>query len=57
MALNNLGAMYMSGKGVEKSFSKAMHYFKRAANLNNPEAQVNIGTLYYRTCVCACVRE
>jgi hypothetical protein len=31
---------------VEKNFTKALTYFKRAAALKNPEATVNLGHIY-----------
>jgi len=46
MGLNNLGAMYLEGRGVERSYSKAMELFTRAASKNHAEAQVNLGTMY-----------
>jgi uncharacterized protein len=57
MALTNLGAMYMSGRGVTESHEQALGYFKRAANHNNPEAQVNLGSMYYRMLMMSNERE
>jgi TPR repeat protein len=47
VALNALGTMYTRGAaGLPVDHVKAMEYFKRAANLKYPDAQVNMGLIY-----------
>ena len=45
-ALNNLGIMYFTGKGVVKDESKAVVYFLRAAQLGDANAQHNLGLIH-----------
>lgn len=42
VGLNNLGSLYYSGIGVERSPAKAHVLFEKAANLGNAEAAVNL---------------
>ena len=44
-ALNKLGNMYEEGKGVERDHSKAIEFYKKAAELGNSEAQCNYGVM------------
>ncbi|KAG0223362.1 ERAD-associated protein [Mortierella sp. GBA43] len=47
VALNALGTMYTLGAaGLPIDNVKAMEYFKRAASLKYPDAQVNMGLIY-----------
>jgi hypothetical protein len=41
-----LGWMYHTGKGVEKDFSKARQWYRKAADQNNVIAQNNLGVFY-----------
>lgn len=41
-----LGLMYDSGRGVEKSEYEAMHWYRLAANSGNTNAQNNLAYLY-----------
>jgi TPR repeat protein len=38
--------MYFNGRGVEQNFKKAFDYYQKAAELDNPTAQYNLGCLY-----------
>ncbi len=42
----NLGMRYTYGYGVNKDYSKAFRWFKKAADQNYPEAQYHIGVMY-----------
>jgi TPR repeat protein len=42
----NLGAMYVSGRGVDPSDDDAAHWFLQAAENGNPAAQFEVGNLY-----------
>ncbi|KAG0006288.1 ERAD-associated protein [Modicella reniformis] len=47
VALNALGTMYMKGAaGLPVDNARAMEYFKKAAELKYPDAQVNMGLIY-----------
>ncbi|KAK8896208.1 hypothetical protein M9Y10_014103 [Tritrichomonas musculus] len=46
-ALYNLAIMHMKGEGVEKDEVKAREYFEKAAQLNNKDALLNLGLMYY----------
>jgi TPR repeat protein len=48
VAQNNLGAMYLRGKGVEIDFYKAKKLFKAAAESNLPGAMFNLGIINLR---------
>lgn len=43
-AMNALGQMYASGRGIEKDVKLATEYFRKAAELGNAEAQQNLGS-------------
>lgn len=45
-AQNKLALIYLSGKGVEVDNSKALQWFRKAADQNYPEAQYNLGSCY-----------
>jgi TPR repeat protein len=46
-AMNNLGLMYQSAKGMSQAdFSTAAKWFTRSAELGNPSAMNNLGSLY-----------
>ncbi|MEP4192043.1 MAG: hypothetical protein ABJN51_13235, partial [Sneathiella sp.] len=44
----NLGHLYRRGLGVEKNFSKALSWYKRAADMGFDRAQANVGTMYLK---------
>jgi TPR repeat protein len=46
MAENNLGLMYLSGKGVEQDYSKAFDLFQSSANQGYDWGMNNLGGLY-----------
>ncbi len=46
VALNNLGSLYFSGVGTDRDVEKASSLFKRAADLGNSEAAVNLAFIY-----------
>lgn len=46
-AMNNLGAMYYNGKGVEQSYELALKYYHMAAEHGSRQAQENLGYCYY----------
>jgi len=46
MAVNNLGAMYVDGYGVEQDYAKAMDYYQQAVDLGEEFAYAGIGELY-----------
>lgn len=46
-AMFNLGLLYSLGDGVEIDQNKAMYFFEMASNQSYPEAQVNLGIIYY----------
>jgi TPR repeat protein len=43
---NFLAMMYVSGDGVPKDFSKAMHWFSKSAEQGNAEGQYNLAVIY-----------
>lgn len=47
-AQHNLGAMYLSGQGVEKDLKQAMYWFVLAARRGIVLAQHNVGVFYLR---------
>jgi TPR repeat protein len=47
VALNTLGVMYYDGDGVEKDYTEAVSYFRKAEALGNADAQQNLGQVYY----------
>ena len=42
-AMNNLGGLYSSGRGVKLDKKKAVRYFRMAADRGQPRAQHNWG--------------
>ncbi|MFT6558255.1 hypothetical protein [Sneathiella sp.] len=45
-AMRNIGHLFRRGLGVEKDFSLALKWYKRAANMGFDRAQANVGTMY-----------
>ncbi|MBN2731507.1 MAG: sel1 repeat family protein, partial [Balneolaceae bacterium] len=45
-AMNNLGFLYYTGKGVERDYSRAVAFWKKAVALNNKHATSNLGVAY-----------
>jgi TPR repeat protein len=45
-AINNIGWLYLVGKGVRMDAERAAHYFKRACDLGNAEAMCNLAYCY-----------
>ena len=43
-----LGIIYYYGKGVEKNYSKAIEYFRKAAELGDPCSMTNLGVIYFK---------
>ena len=41
-----LGLMYVNGKGVDKNFKEAFHWFEIAAHKKDPDGQYNLAKLY-----------
>lgn len=47
-AINKLGNFFFSGFGVEKiDIPLAIRYYERAADLNDPDALINLGFLLF----------
>jgi TPR repeat protein len=46
-AQNNLGVMYMLGKGVPKDDAMAVTWYRKAANQGNPDGQWSLGLMYF----------
>jgi uncharacterized protein len=46
-AMNNLGAAYESGLGVERDFKEAARWYRAAAERGDALAQANLGQLYF----------
>ncbi len=44
--MNKLGDIYHSGFGVPKNQKEALKYYKMAADLNDAEALLNLGSIY-----------
>lgn len=44
-AMNNLGALYDQGKGVEPDIGRAFHWFAASANAGNPSGMNNYGRM------------
>lgn len=42
----NLGVMYANGYGVEQSWDKARHWYRKAAKQNHAKAEQNLGVIY-----------
>lgn len=47
LAQSSLGRAYLTGKGVEKDFTQAAFWFRKAAEQEEPQAQYNLGLMYY----------
>src|ERR1700685_507360 len=47
-AMNRLGIMYASGRGVDKNYGRALIWFRRSALLGYAKAMANLGTMYQR---------
>ena len=47
MSQLNLGTRYFAGEGVEKSISKAVYWFRKAAEQNDEKAQFLLARFYY----------
>ena len=45
-AINTLGTMYYYGTGVQRDLNKALHYWRKSAELGNQEARVFLGAGY-----------
>lgn len=46
-AMNGLGVLYEEGRaGLEQDHEKAFYWIKKSSDLNNPEAQYNLGLAY-----------
>ncbi len=45
-ACNQVGLLYLNGKGVSQSFETARSYFDHACRLNNQDGCTNLGNLY-----------
>jgi TPR repeat protein len=39
--------MYVRGEGVSRDYSQALKWFRRSAELGNPQAQMSLGLLYF----------
>ena len=48
IALNNLGSLYFNGIGTPKNIKKALEMFKKASNLGNSDASVNLAFIYLK---------
>lgn len=46
-AQNQLGAMYLHGRGVPKDYTQALEWFVKAAEQGFPEAHVQLGAVYF----------
>lgn len=46
-AVYNLAGMYVNDLGVKRDYKKAFDLFQKAAEKNYPEAEVNLGLIYY----------
>ncbi|WP_411998389.1 tetratricopeptide repeat protein, partial [Helicobacter pylori] len=46
MGCSLLGALYGSGKGVEKNLTKAAYFYSKACDLNNSGGCGSLGLLY-----------
>ena len=45
-AINNLGMLYMTGRGCSKNINKAKTYFVKGAHLNDPYSMFNLATMH-----------
>ena len=44
--MNNLGALYENGEGVEKDYDKAFEWYATAAEMGNADAMYSLGHMY-----------
>ena len=42
-----MGLLFEGGKGVDKNYSYAFQYFKKAADLNHVKAMTKLAHFYY----------
>ena len=49
LAQNNLGMMYVEGKGVPQDYAVAKEWFAKSANQGNALAQYYLGMMYYNS--------
>src|SRR5277367_1251843 len=47
-AMNRLGIMYASGRGIDKNYGRALIWFRRSALLGYAPAMANLGTMYQK---------
>ena len=47
IAINDLGALYYSGRSGKPDYERAFFCYEKAANLGNQQAQENLGYCYY----------
>ncbi len=45
-AQNNLGMLYVYGRGVEKNTEEAMKWLQKSADQGSASAKINLGVLY-----------
>jgi len=48
-AMNQVGNMYFAGSGCEQNKAKAIEWYKKAAELGNELALLNLGSYYEKT--------
>ena len=48
VAINNLGALYLKGRGVEQDYTQARVWFEQAAEAKLPAAMFNLAMIYLR---------
>ena len=46
-AQNNLGVLYVKGRGVPQDYAEAAKWYRKAADQRHAEAQHNLGVLYF----------
>jgi TPR repeat protein len=46
-AMNNLGIMYLNGRGVGRDDTEALRLFRKAADGGSADAMTNLGLMYY----------
>jgi hypothetical protein len=45
VAMNNLGVLYNTGRGVSRDYAEARRWYEKAAALGNELAKTNLATL------------
>jgi len=45
-AQNNVGVMYANGRGVDKNYSTAVYWYRKAAEQGRAGSQNNLGVMY-----------